>query len=176
MPAPQRRPKATKSDDKGPHDDVVWIRRSIPLRTIGFDLRRTDRVVEADLQERLVPFGLQIGMWYYMRALWHEDGLSQSEISRRVGASEPTTLDQLRRMEARGLVRRARDTADKRRLAVYLTPEGSRLKEKLLPLAEKNHALALQGFTDQEAAALTNALHRIRTNVLRKSKTSRSKK
>ena len=176
MPTPQRKAKLAKTGDEGPHDDVVWIRRSVPIRTIGFDLRRTDRAVEADLQERLVPHGLQIGMWYYMRALWYEDGLSQSEISRRVGASEPTTLDQLRRMEARGLVRRARDAADKRRLAVYLTPEGIRLKEKLLPLAEKNHALALQGFTDQEATALTKALHRIRTNVLRKVKTPRVKK
>jgi MarR family transcriptional regulator, organic hydroperoxide resistance regulator len=138
------------------------------VRSIGLELRRTDRVVEADLQARLASVGLQIGMWLYLRALWHEDGLTQSELSRRVRASKPTTLDQLRRMELRGLIRFKRRSQDKRLVTVHLTEEGRGLKPKLLPIARLNHNTALAGFKKAEIEMLFEALRRIRRNVAKR--------
>jgi DNA-binding MarR family transcriptional regulator len=138
------------------------------LHSIGLELRRTDRAVESDLQARLAAVGLQIGMWLYLRALWHEDGLTQSELSRRVRASKPTTLAQLKRMEARGLIRFERRNRDKRLVTVRLTAEGRALKPKLLPIARLNHNAALAGFKKPEIEALFNALHRIRNNVAKR--------
>ena len=136
-----------------------------PFHSIGLELRKTDRAVELDLQVRLASIGLQIGMWLYLRALWFEDGLTQSELSKRVGASRPTTLDQLRRMEYRGLVNLRRGDADRRLVRVFLTAEGRALKTKLLPFAQQNHDDALAGFTPEEITALMDALRRIRHNV-----------
>ncbi len=136
-----------------------------PLHSIGFELRKTDRAVEADLQARLAGAGLQIGMWLYLRSLWFEDGLTQSELCQRVGASKPTTLDQLRRMEHRGLVRLQRTTTDRRAVRVLLTAEGKSLKDRLLPFAQLNHDAALAGFSETEIEALLDALRRIRHNV-----------
>jgi DNA-binding MarR family transcriptional regulator len=124
--------------------------------------------VEADLQARLASIGLQIGMWLYLRALWHEDGLTQSELARRVRASKPTTLAQLRRMELRGLIRFERRSKDKRLVRVRLTPEGRALKPKLLPIARLNHNAALAGFKKTEMEMLFNALARIRKNVAKR--------
>jgi DNA-binding MarR family transcriptional regulator len=138
------------------------------VQSIGLELRRTDRAVESDLQARLAAVGLQIGMWLYLRALWHEDGLTQSELSRRVRASKPTTLAQLRRMEARGLIRFERRSQDKRLVRVRLTAEGRGLKAKLLPIARFNHNAALAGFKKAEIDMLFNALHRIRLNVAKR--------
>lgn len=135
------------------------------LQSIGLELRRTDRAVEGDLQARLASVGLQIGMWLYLRALWHEDGLTQSELSRRVRASKPTTLAQLRRMELRGLIRFDRRNQDKRLVTVRLTPEGRALKSKLLPIARLNHNAALAGLKKSEIEMLFYALSRIRKNV-----------
>jgi DNA-binding MarR family transcriptional regulator len=138
------------------------------VHSIGLELRRTDRAVEADLQARLASIGLQIGMWLYLRALWHEDGLTQSELARRVRASKPTTLAQLRRMELRGLIRFERRSKDKRLVRVRLTPEGRALKPKLLPIARLNHNAALAGFKKSEIEMLFNALARIRKNVAKR--------
>ena len=135
------------------------------LQSIGLELRRTDRAVEGDLQARLASIGLQIGMWLYLRALWHEDGLTQSELSRRVRASKPTTLAQLRRMELRGLIRLERRSQDKRLVTVRLTPEGRALKSKLLPIARLNHNAALAGLKKAEIELLFYALGKIRKNV-----------
>jgi DNA-binding MarR family transcriptional regulator len=138
------------------------------LHSIGLELRRTDRAVEADLQARLASIGLQIGMWLYLRALWHEDGLTQSELARRVRASKPTTLAQLRRMELRGLIRFVRRNQDKRHVTVRLTPEARSLKLKLLPIARFNHNAALAGFKKAEIEMLFSALRRIRQNVAKR--------
>jgi DNA-binding MarR family transcriptional regulator len=138
------------------------------VQSIGFELRRTDRAVESDLQARLASVGLQIGMWPYLRALWHEDGLTQSELSRRVRSSKPTTLAQLRRMEHRGLIRFERRGQDKRLVTVHLTAEGRALKPKLLPIARLNHNAALAGFKKAEIEMLLDALRRIRRNVARR--------
>jgi MarR family transcriptional regulator, organic hydroperoxide resistance regulator len=138
------------------------------LQSIGLELRRTDRAVEGDLQARLASVGLQIGMWLYLRALWHEDGLTQSELSRRVRASKPTALAQLRRMELRGLIRFDRRSQDKRLVTVRLTPEGRALKPKLLPIARLNHNAALAGFKKAEIEMLFSALGRIRKNIARR--------
>jgi DNA-binding MarR family transcriptional regulator len=136
-----------------------------PLRSIGFELRKTDRAVESDLQARLAGVGLQIGMWLYLRSLWAHDGPTQSELSKSVGASKPTTLQQLRRMEHRGLIRLQRATMGRRVVRVLLTPIGKALKNKLLPLASANHDAALAGFSEAEIEALQAALRRIRHNV-----------
>jgi MarR family transcriptional regulator, organic hydroperoxide resistance regulator len=141
-------------------------------RSVGFELRRADRAVEADLQARLSSVGLQIGMWLYLRALWREDGLTQTELSWRIGARKPTTLDQLRRMQKRGLIRFGRSTEDKRRVSVFLTEEGRTLKARLLPLAKLNHDAALQGFSAEEVETLYDLLHRIRSNVGKMSQAS----
>ena len=74
-------------------------------------------------------------MWYFLRALWEEDGLTQSELSRRVGTMEPTTLTAIQTMQRNGLVKRIRNKQDRRKLSICLTPKANALKMQLLPIA-----------------------------------------
>ena len=62
----------------------------------------------------LAEHGVSHGHWSFLRVLWEEDGLSQRELSTRVGMMEPTTVIALRGMEKAGLVRRSRSSADRR--------------------------------------------------------------
>ena len=79
--------------------------------------------------------------------LWTEDGLSQRELSARVGMMEPTTVIALRSMEKSGLIRRVRSADDKRRSQVWLTPKAKRLRNELLALA--------RGITDEAEARVS---------------------
>ena len=71
--------------------------------------------------------------------LWTEDGLSQRELSARVGTMEPTTVIALRSMEKAGLIRRVRSTDDKRRSHVWLTPKAKRMRDELLAARARHH-------------------------------------
>lgn len=108
-----------------------------PARSSGYLVRDAHRAFQHVLEQRIAPFGVTRGQWYFLRVLWIEDGLTQRELSARVGMMEPTTVIALRGMEKAGLLRRTRSRDDRRRAHVWLTPEGRRLQKRLLPLARR---------------------------------------
>ncbi|HTH97389.1 MAG TPA: MarR family transcriptional regulator [Stellaceae bacterium] len=133
--------------------------------SIGAELRHTHRSLVQDLQDRLEAVGLPIGMWYFLRVLWEEDGLTQRELSQKVGSMEPTTVEQLRNMEARGLIERRRSEDDRRKMHVHLTPAGIELKQSLLPIGGAVNATALHGLSNEEVAQLRELLGHMRRNL-----------
>jgi DNA-binding MarR family transcriptional regulator len=133
--------------------------------SIGAALRMTQRYFAQELQDRLAPYDIPMGMWYFFRALWEEDGLTQRELSHRVGATEQTTVEQLKNMERRGYVERRRSTGDRRKIHVHLTESGHELKSQLLPFAMDVNRVALDGLSDGEVGFLRLVLGRIRANL-----------
>lgn len=133
--------------------------------SVGFQIRATHRALQRYLQLRIEPYGVTLGMWYFLRALWNEDGLSQRELSRRVGTMEPTTLSAILSMEKRGLVRRVRNKKDRRILHVHLTPKAQKMKKDLMPLAKDVVATAVQSLSNGEIKQLLEALSEIQQNL-----------
>ena len=104
-------------------------------------------------------------MWYFLRVLWDQDGVTQRELSHRIGTMEPTTMSAIASMERTGLVTRKRDAADRRRQLVFLTPKGRALKSDLLPLAASVIQQATHGLTARELALLLDLLKVIQGNL-----------
>jgi len=136
-----------------------------PGQSLGYLVRDTFRAFTRELETRIAAEGVSIGQWYFLRALWEEDGLTQRDLSRRVGMMEPTTVTAVNAMESKGLVRRVRDESDRRKMKVLLTPHGSALKERLLPCAKDVNELAASGLSEDEVATLRRLLDRARRNL-----------
>jgi MarR family transcriptional regulator, organic hydroperoxide resistance regulator len=138
----------------------------LPFDTsVGYQIRLTHRLVQRYLQQEIEPYGVTLGMWYFLRALWHEDGLTQKELSEIVGTMEPTTLTAIRSMEAGGLVKRVRSTVDRRKINIFLTPRGRALRGRLLPLARDVVENAIDGFSDRERKAFLKYLGLVQRNM-----------
>jgi DNA-binding MarR family transcriptional regulator len=135
--------------------------------SFGYLLRDTHRAFTKVLQARIASENVTIGMWYFLRALWEEEGLTQRALSRRIGMMESTTVPALVLMERRGLVTRQRDTKDRRRSRVYLTERGRALKAILLPDAKAANLIALDGVSEEDQAVLRRILRHVRTNLER---------
>jgi MarR family transcriptional regulator, organic hydroperoxide resistance regulator len=133
--------------------------------SIGAAIRTTHRQFIQDLQDRLAPYDIPVGMWYFFRALWEEDGLTQRQLSQRVGSMEQTTVEQLKNMERRGYIERRRSLDDRRKIHVHLTESGLTLKNQLLPFAVDVNRVALEGLSDGEIGFLRLVLDRIRANL-----------
>lgn len=128
-------------------------------------IREVHRQFGRVLQQRIGELGLTLGTWYFLRALWEEDGLSQRELSQRIGTMEPTTVSALNAMERLGLVRRERDPHDKRRRRVFLTDHGRGLKDEALGLLGVLDRQALAGFSQTEAEQLHGLLDSVLENL-----------
>jgi MarR family transcriptional regulator, organic hydroperoxide resistance regulator len=133
--------------------------------SIGYQIRVTHRLLQRFLQFKIEPHGITLGMWYFLRALWHEDGLTQRELSVKVGTMEPTTLSAILIMERKGLVRRVRNKTDRRKWHIHLTPKGRGLKGKLLPLAREVVDTSVQNLSRGEVAQLLKGLAEVQKSL-----------
>lgn len=96
-------------------------------------LKRCVDSLSARLVERNTIGDLTFSQFAVLEALYHLGSLTQGEISTKVlksGSNMTTVIDNL---ERDGLVRRERDTQDRRVIHVHLTESGSDKVEAVLP-------------------------------------------
>lgn len=103
------------------------------------NLHRTADALLHGLEAALKPVGLSASQYNVLRILRgaEAEGLACREVAERMVTRDPDITRLLDRLEARGLVIRARDRADRRVITVRITPEGLRLLQALeAPVAE----------------------------------------
>lgn len=150
----------------GTREDGTKAESGFPLDlSVGYQVRMTHRALQRYLQSKIEPHGVTLGMWYFLRVLWLEDGLTQRELSRRIGAMEPTTLAAINQMEKSGLVTRVRGETDRRRQHIHLTSAGRAIGEDLLPLAVEVVQAATAGLSVREIGFLLEMLKMIQSNL-----------
>lgn len=86
---------------------------------------------------RLGAIGLTYPQYLVFLVLWEQDGLTVKALGAKLFLDSGTITPLLKRLEARGLVRRQRDEDDERLVRILLTEEGRALRGKALavPLA-----------------------------------------
>jgi MarR family transcriptional regulator, organic hydroperoxide resistance regulator len=136
-----------------------------PATSSGYLVRDAHRAFQWLLEQRIAPYGVTRGQWYFLRVLWITDGLSQRELSARVGMMEPTTVIALRSMERSGLIRRVRGQDDRRKVRVFLTAKAQRLRDELLDVARRVTAEAEQGISARDLAAFRRIIARMTENL-----------
>jgi DNA-binding MarR family transcriptional regulator len=134
-------------------------------QSIGYQIRSTHRALQRYLQLKLEPYDVTLGHWYFLRALWHEDGQTQRELADRIGTREPTALIAIKSMEARGLVKRARSKLDRRKIHVWLTPKAKKLKQQLIPLARDVVATAATNLAVSDVLRLLKLLGEVQESL-----------
>jgi len=133
---------------------------------IGYLVREAHRAYMRALQSRISAHGVSMGQWFFLCALWEEDGLTQRELSQRVGMMEPTTVTALNGMERAGLVTRVRNAHDRRKVNIFLTDKGRALRGTLEPYAKNLNQAALTGLSPGEAATAVSAIRRMAQNLV----------
>jgi DNA-binding MarR family transcriptional regulator len=133
--------------------------------SLGFLVNRLAKKLAAELNERLAEYGLTTTQWGVLACLWAEDGLSQRELSQRSGIDPATLTEMLKRMEARGLVRRARDPANNRLQRVYLADRDAVPRDAIIGHASAVNRQATAGLSEAERAQLLQLLRRALANL-----------
>jgi len=135
-----------------------------PLNSFGYLLRVSFRSFSRALERRTLPCGVTSGQWRFLRVLWTKDGVTQRELSRRVGMREPTTVAAVNSLERAGLVVRRKSNLDRRKIHVCLTARAKRLKAKLMPYVAEVNELGLSGLTPAEIILMRKMLLKIIEN------------
>jgi MarR family transcriptional regulator, organic hydroperoxide resistance regulator len=134
-------------------------------QSIGGTMSQIMRALNPLLENRVQPYGISQGTWFFIRALWDQDGVSQRQLAYAVGASAPTTLAALRNLEAGGFVALKSDARDRRRTIIYLTPKGRDLQHKLIPAVASINPKVLKGLSRAEVQNLLRVLQILKRNA-----------
>jgi DNA-binding MarR family transcriptional regulator len=154
-------PKTKAPKPKAPHRTDILP----PRLSSGYLMRDAHRAFQRLLERRIAPYGVTRGQWYFLRVLWTADGLTQRELSARVGMMEPTTVIALRGMERAQLIRRLRADDDRRKVRVFLTAKAKRLRDQLLTVALGITNEAEEGIGARELALFRRVIARMTANL-----------
>ena len=77
----------------------------------------------------------------------------------------PSAVAAIRELEWRGFVRRVDDAHDRRKVRLFLTAEGRKLYDVVMPDIEAIRRIMLADFTAAEQDALKQMLRRMRRNL-----------
>lgn len=136
-----------------------------PDKSVGYLLREASRRMLRELQGLIGQYDVTLGHFFIMRELWITDGVTQRELSHRIGLFENSTNAALDAMEKRGLIGRRRSTEDRRKVHIWLSARGRQLREELLLHTVAVNERALTGFTIAEIDTLRKMLRRVRDNM-----------
>ena len=124
------------------------------------------RLEHARSHELLEGLGLYRGQHRILRALWGQDGLTQTELSEHSHVRPATMSTTIQRMEAAGLVERRHDAEDHRVSRVYLTKKGRALQEDVEQVWHRIEEEIFVDFTPEERMLLRRLFLQMRENLM----------
>lgn len=136
-----------------------------PENSIGYLARVVFRSFSRLLERRTLTHDVSSGQWRFLRQLWREDGITQRELSDRVGMREPTTVVALKSLEKAGLIIRKKTSDDRRKTFIFLTANAKKLELVLAPMNAEIHEIATRGMTDLEVEQLQSLMRHVIGNL-----------
>src|SRR5260221_2581773 len=166
----------TKSDRMGREEEAMSARFSGRAsesglfdnrnRTVPWMNRTLYRLYNAEVQRILGREKLSIAHWYYLRVLAQRGDVNQLELSKQMGIASTTVVPAIDSMEKRGLLKRSRDTKDRRKYCLSLTESGRSMVEKLLPEIMDMLSASFEGLSQDDMLTFSKGLLQIGQNLM----------
>ena len=125
---------------------------------IIFLLAKAYQKAHGTFKKRLHSYGLTPIQHLILEALWREDGLSASDIGKKLVLDGATLSGVLDRLAAGGWILKETDAEDKRVLRIFLSPKSRDLRPKLAQARDRTNEDLLEPFTLEEKVLLKRLL------------------
>jgi DNA-binding MarR family transcriptional regulator len=125
------------------------------------------RLKHARVQALLETLGLYEGQPSMLRALWSQEGLTHTDLAKRLRVQPATITKMIQRMEKAGFVERRPDPQDERVSRVYLTEAGRAVQADVRDVWHTLEREAFAYLTEEQRAQLRHLLLQIRDNLMR---------
>ena len=110
----------------------------------------------------LDKLGITYTQWIAIVALWEEDNQTVSSLGAKLFLESNTLTPILKKLEAMGLIRRQRSTADERQVIISLTEEGRQLRER----GHQRTLIDATGLSDDEFRELQKIVSKVRDRLI----------
>ena len=119
------------------------------------------------IEEVMRTHGFIAPSWRVIMILHERMSMTISEISKDVLLENSRLSRICQKLEAQGIVQRAKCDDDQRYTRIELTDKGNEIFEDLAPIAERQLEKTLQGFSEEERKQLDQMMRRMKENTYR---------
>ncbi len=134
---------------------------------MAFITSKSAKIISQAMEKRLIPYNITRSQWIALYYIYTNDCITQSALAEKMSIKEPTVVRVIQKMEQDGLLIRLHSNDDKRIKQLSLSNKGTRLCEKLLPIADKFMHDTIAGISQQDLQILKNSLDKMTSNVLK---------
>jgi DNA-binding MarR family transcriptional regulator len=136
-------------------------RAAATFRAVGFTISTTGYAVSRRFRQLLAPLELEPREWALLRAVSVYEGSSQQALAERLQIPASRMVALVDALEARALLERRPNPADRRARALHLTGEGRRLLARAVAVAIEYERDLCAGLSEQEREQLLGLLARV---------------
>ncbi|GIU25208.1 MarR family transcriptional regulator [Shewanella colwelliana] len=129
--------------------------------SLGYLVSHLNIELQKALDERLKRYELDIKLWPVLFALWQEEGITQTELSKRCDVANYTMTRLLDQLQVQGLVTRHQEADNRRAFQIFLTDSGKALEQDLVREAERVNELFLANLTSEESVDFIRLLNKV---------------
>jgi DNA-binding MarR family transcriptional regulator len=151
--------EATTSVDRPEAPAAAWPRHGM-IKLIN---RLRVEMIDA-LDRKLDTYGISAPQLIVLSSLASGEARSAAALCKSISYDPGAMTRMIDRLEQRGLIRRVRDTGDRRLTNLQMTDEGKSLYPKLLQAKDEVQAQFLRGFSKEEVQMLEGLLDRMVAN------------
>lgn len=131
------------------------------LREIGMIARALDSISNIEFKE----LELTKGQYLYLVRICENPGIIQEQLLDLIKVDRSTATRALQKLESNGFIEKQSDTDNKKIKKIYPTEKARQAYPFIIRENKHSNAVALDGFTEQEATEIERYLRRIRENI-----------
>jgi len=139
--------------------------RASSYKPLAHILNHIGKLLREKLSSDLTESGLHFGQARILEALLRNDNLNQGRIGRELQIKPATVTNQVKRMEAAGLIDRRKDPNDDRFMNVTLTPKGREAAKLILNVMIQIEQEICSVLTKKEIDMLRKPLEKVRDKL-----------
>lgn len=129
--------------------------------SLGYLVSHLNIDLQNALDEKLKRYQLDIKLWPVLFALWQEEGITQTELSKRCDVANYTMTRLLDQLQTQGLIHRHQEADNRRAFQIFLTDIGKALEQDLICEAERVNDNFLVNLSEDEQASFILMLNKI---------------
>ncbi|MBT2581262.1 MarR family transcriptional regulator [Planococcus sp. ISL-109] len=131
------------------------------LREIGMIARALDSISNIEFKE----LELTKGQYLYVVRICENPGIIQEQLLDLIKVDRSTATRAIQKLEHNGFIEKHSDPDNKKIKRIYPTEKAERVYPIIIRENDYSNNVALDGFSDEEAAIVLDYLHRIRKNI-----------
>ncbi|MGG7078597.1 MarR family winged helix-turn-helix transcriptional regulator [Clostridium sardiniense] len=112
-------------------------------------------------------YNIGAGQYQFLLYLYMKDGITQDELTHKIGVDKAATTRAITKLEENGYVKRVHDEKDKRKHHIFLTEYSKKNKEEIINVSKKWENGLVEELTKEEIEQFYYLLRKITKNELK---------